>query len=84
MPKTLRITLHRSERADEDVHLLRRVHRLLADQNGHDRFIIRLTGGPANTVELAFPNDTTAYGEGLSRELADAVGSDRVRVEVIA
>jgi len=78
---TIRVTLTRSGEQARDVAILRRIHDLLVEHPGQDRFFIRLTGGASRPVELAFPNDRTHYCAELTRELAALVGEEAVQVE---
>jgi len=77
----VRVTLTRSGEQARDVQMLRKVHSLLMEHPGPDRFIIHLVGGAGRPVELAFPNDTTRYCPELVRELAAVVGAEAVRIE---
>nr|HID13839.1 DNA polymerase III subunit alpha [Anaerolineae bacterium] len=79
--RTVRVTLTRSGEQARDVQMLRKVHSLLMEHPGPDRFIIHLVGGAGRPVELAFPNDTTRYCPELVRELAAVVGAEAVRIE---
>jgi len=80
---TVCVTLTRSGEQGRDVETLRKVHSLLADHPGQDRFVIHLIGGTNRPVELAFPNDTTRYCPELTRKLAVIVGTEAVRVEAV-
>ena len=79
--RTVRVTMTRSGRQAQDVELLRKIHSLLVGHSGTDRFLIRLTGGVSKSVELAFPNETTAYGPELVEQLTAVLGPDAVHVE---
>ena len=79
--RTVRVTMTRSGRQTQDVELLRKIHSLLVGHSGTDRFLIRLTGGVSKSVELAFPNETTAYGPELVEQLTAVLGPDAVHVE---
>lgn len=78
---TVRVTLTRSGQHAQDVQTLRRVHSLLVEYRGTDRFTIRLTGGTGKPVELAFPNETTSYNSELVQQLKAMLGPDAVRVD---
>jgi DNA polymerase-3 subunit alpha len=80
---TVRVTLIRSGEQARDMQKLRRVHSLLVEYTGQDRFTIRLVGGSSKPVELAFPNDTTHYSPELEQRLATIVGSEGVHVEAV-
>ncbi len=60
---------------------LRQVHTLLTEQEGQDRFIIRVVGGAEGTVELEFPNQTTGYCPELAQALEDVLGEKTVQLE---
>jgi len=75
------VTLIRSGEQTRDVQKLRQVHGLLSENQGQDRFIIRLVGGENGSVELEFPNETTRYCPELARELTAIVGTEAVWLE---
>jgi len=79
---TVRVTLARSGEQAQDVQRLHKLHSLLVEHAGQDRFTIRLIGGTSKPVELAFPNDTTRYCPELTQKLAAIVGPEAVQVEV--
>jgi DNA polymerase-3 subunit alpha len=79
--RTVHVTLTRSGEQAQDVKMLRRIHGLLVETRGTDRFTIRLTGGTRKPVELAFPNDTTRYSPELMQQLKDVLGPDAITVE---
>jgi len=79
--RTVRVTLTCSGEQARDVQMLRRVHSLLVEHPGSDRFVIHLVGGTRRPVELAFPNDTTRYCPELARKLAAIVGAEAIQVE---
>lgn len=78
---TVRVTLIRTERQVENIRRLREIHDLLVEHGGRDRFIIQLTGGDRDEVELGFPDKTTDYCPELRQALEDIVGAEAVCVE---
>jgi DNA polymerase III subunit alpha len=82
IPRLLRITLTRSGDHDKDVWLLSQAHQLLTRQDGHDRFVFRLTGGGNGPIEMDFPNHYTHYSSDLVGALEKMLGPGTVRVEM--
>ncbi|MEA3338792.1 MAG: OB-fold nucleic acid binding domain-containing protein, partial [Chloroflexota bacterium] len=80
-PRTVRVTLTRSEEQTQDVQKLHQIHSLLTGNRGRDRFVIHLIGGANGAVELAFPNDMTRYSAELEQKLTAIVGARAVRIE---
>jgi len=79
--RTIRVTLARSGRQEQDEQRLRRIHRLFIDHPGQDQFVIRLVSGGSPPVELAFPNNTTHYCPELVDGLADLVGAGSIQLD---
>jgi len=79
--RTIHVTFARSGEQAQDVQTLRKIHSLLVEHSGPDRFMIRLTGGAGKPVQLAFPNETTRYGPELVQRLTAVLGPDAIRVE---
>jgi len=79
--RTIRVTLTRSGEQARDVQTLHKIHDLLIERPGQDRFFIRLIGGAGKPVELAFPNDTTCYCPELTQKLVAIPGAEDVRIE---
>jgi DNA polymerase-3 subunit alpha len=80
-PRTVCVTLARGKGQTQDVQTLHKIHSLLVEYSGQDHFIIRVSGGPNGSVELAFPNNTTHYCPELTRKLTAIVGAGAVQVE---
>lgn len=73
------VYFQRSGDADKDRRKLRRLHGLLLQYPGQDRFSIVVEGrGQAFTME--FPNHTTAYCDDLVAELSSVVGENNIEV----
>jgi DNA polymerase-3 subunit alpha len=79
--RTVRVILNRSGQQERDVEKLRRVYGLLVEHPGPDAFFIKLVGGPAGAVELAFPNEKTRYSPELLHQLTAMLGPDSVQLE---
>ncbi len=80
-PRTVHVTLTRTDEQSRDKHRLRQVHDLLTAEAGPDRFVIRLRGGSNGDVELRFPNQSTSCCSELLAELQALLGENAVRVE---
>ena len=78
--RTVRVTLARSGEHGLDIGRLRSVRDLLVQERGDDSFVIRLIGGGAKPVELAFPNDKIRYTAEIAERLSGIVGSDGVQL----
>jgi DNA polymerase-3 subunit alpha len=73
------VYFQRSGDADKDRRKLRRLHGLLLQYPGQDRFSIVVEGrGQAFTME--FPNHTTDYCDDLVAELSSVVGENNIEV----
>ncbi|NWG18371.1 MAG: DNA polymerase III subunit alpha [Chloroflexi bacterium] len=73
------VYFQRSGDADKDRRKLRRLHGLLLQYPGQDRFSIVVEGrGQAFTME--FPNHTTDYCDDLVAELASVVGENNIEL----
>jgi len=81
---TVRVTLTRSGKQAQDVKTLRKIHSLLTDHPGPDRFTIRLIGGLTKPVELAFPNETTHYSPELAQQLTTMLGPNSIQLDSAA
>jgi hypothetical protein len=69
----------RSDDADKDRRRLKRVHGLLTQYPGRDRFTIVMESGERG-MKLEFPSQRTSYSSELMRELESVVGADNVQV----
>jgi len=89
-PRTVRVTLRRTNEQAQDKRMLREVYDLLIDHEGEDerrpqdRFVIHLFDDSGSGVELRFPNQSTACSPQLLRDLEALVGTQGVQVEDIA
>jgi hypothetical protein len=81
---TVRVTLTRSGKQAQDVQTLRKIHSLLTDNPGPDRFTIRLIGGLTKPVELAFPNETTHFSPELVQQLTAMLGPNSIQLDSAA
>ncbi len=79
--RTLHVTVERTDQQGADKRTLRQVHDLLTADDGPDRFVIRLGGGPGADVELRFPNQGTTCRPELLKDLQAILGGSAVRVE---
>jgi DNA polymerase-3 subunit alpha len=79
--RVVRVTLTRSGEQTRDVQTLRKIHSLLVEHRGPDRFTIRLIGGVSKPIELAFPNETTCYSPELVQQLAAVLGPNAIQLE---
>jgi hypothetical protein len=70
------IYLQRSDDADQDRRRLRRIHGLLTQYPGKDRFTIVIEDRKS-AFKMEFPNDTTDYCEDLVKDLLTVVGEER-------
>jgi DNA polymerase-3 subunit alpha len=80
-PRTVHVTLARTDEQAQDKRMLRQVHELLTARDGHDRFVIRLSGGSNGEVELRFPNKATSCSPELLAELEALLGENAVQVQ---
>jgi DNA polymerase-3 subunit alpha len=80
-PRTVHVTLQRTDEQAQDKRMLRRVHELLTACNGPDHFVIRLSGGCSGDVELRFPNKATSCSPKLLADLEALLGKDAVQVQ---
>ena len=78
------MTLTRSGKQAQDVQTLRKIHTLLTDHPGPDRFTIRLIGGLTKPVELAFPNETTHFSPELVQQLTTMLGPNSIQLDSAA
>jgi DNA polymerase-3 subunit alpha len=78
-PLHLHITLNRSGDQERDIQRLGRVHDLLQQYKGEDRFSLYLAD-ERKRVQLDFPNDTTGYCLELEQALVRMLGAGAVRV----
>jgi DNA polymerase-3 subunit alpha len=83
-PRTIRVTLRRTDRQIEDKRRLREIHDLLASYDGQDHFVIHLADGSGGGVELRFPNQATLYCPELLHDLEPLVGKQGVQMEEIS
>jgi len=77
-PLHLHITLARSGDQERDIQLLGRVHGLLQQYRGEDRFSLYLAD-ERQRVQLDFPNDATGYCLELEQALVRMLGAGAVR-----
>jgi DNA polymerase-3 subunit alpha len=76
----LHIIIQRSGDQAQDMHLLGRVHEVLHQFEGQDRFSLYLANG-RQRVQLDFPNDTTGYCSSLAQQLTDMLGQGALQVD---
>jgi DNA polymerase-3 subunit alpha len=76
----LHIIIQRSGDQEQDMHLLGRVHEVLHQFEGQDRFSLYLASG-RQRVQLDFPNDTTGYCSSLAQQLTDMLGQGALLVD---
>jgi len=80
--RQLHISISRSGDQEEDVRLLGEVHSLLTSQPGEDVFNLYVRRAD-RSVQLIFPNETTAYSPTLAKAVADLLGDGCLRVETL-
>jgi DNA polymerase-3 subunit alpha len=86
-PRTVCVTLRRTDQQAEDKRRLRKIHDLLTGYGGGDRqhledhFVIRLTKDSGGDVELRFPNQATSCCPELLQDLEALVGKQGVQVQ---
>ncbi|HTX78439.1 MAG TPA: DNA polymerase III subunit alpha, partial [Longilinea sp.] len=76
------VVMRGSGSKDQDVRRVTRVLGLLRSYPGKDRFALFVFEN-GHSYLLEFPNDTTGINQELLRKLADMVGEENVRVEII-
>jgi hypothetical protein len=75
--KRLMIYFQRSDDVEKDQRRLRRIHGLLTQHPGNDRFTIILEN-EEGSFEFEFPNDTTQCSDELLTALKGVVGEENV------
>jgi DNA polymerase-3 subunit alpha len=81
-PLHLQIALTRSNDQERDIQRLGKVHDLLQQYKGEDRFSLYLAD-ERKRVQLDFPNDTTGYCLELEQALVQMLGAEAVRVSQV-
>jgi DNA polymerase-3 subunit alpha len=71
--RQLHISIPRSGNHEKDIRLLSEVHSLLTSQPGDDVFNLYVPRDDC-TVQLIFPNDTTAYSPSLEKAVVELLG----------
>ncbi|MDP2727189.1 MAG: DNA polymerase III subunit alpha, partial [Dehalococcoidia bacterium] len=79
-PRSLHITLSRTQDQEEDMRRLREVFALLQEYPGHDSVIISLSNG-SEVVRLDLPDLSTGYCPALCQALAGVVGEGGIAAQ---
>lgn len=80
--RMLTVVLRPSNDRTRDVLRLRRIHGLITSCPGEDRFAFQVFEGSRGYL-LEFPNATAGVSQDLIEKLAQVVGSENVRIELI-
>ena len=81
-PRMITISLRSTGDKRRDVHRLRRIYGELVANPGNDHFAFRIVEA-GRVYMLEFPNNTTGYSPQLHERLAQMVGEENLRVEMI-
>ena len=79
-PRLLTLTIHRSTDANRDRRRLRRLHGILTQYPGHDRFRFLLVDD-VKTAKLDFPNHPIGINDEILDYIARTLGEDNITID---